>query len=428
MRYQSTQQPSVSADFIEAVFAERALDGGLFLPDIDEITRVQWRPDFAEFAAQLLYPFVDSNLGRAEVLAIARRAFAFPIRWSELFRRRYQLELFHGPSASFKDYSAQFLAQLLAAVPTTKQRLVLLASSGESGAAIAAAFANQPQTQVVITYPKASVSPELAKQLNSKSSNIRAYAVDGSLQDCRAMVERCAAEKCIQSSYDVVNASEVNVIWLLPLLACYAYGSLLSERLHRQPINMIIPAGECENLAAACLVREMGYPIGDIIAAQNSNRCVVDYVATGCFRPKPSIETMVPSMDVAIPANFPRLCALFPSWEEFSNHVQAFSVTDEQIKQAVAECYQETGKVLCPFSAAAYVGLTAYLEDPRPWAIACISHPAKFSQVIEPIIGEAIASPRALRAALYFSTPEICIPADSDLTDMIMGSEQLCIA
>jgi threonine synthase len=431
MDYQSTRDSTQSTHFIEAVLQERASDCGLLLPDITNLSPIAWMPDFVEFAAQLLSPFTEPDLGKAETLSLVRRAFSFPVRWRELSKRRYQLELFHGPTGSLKDFGAQFLAQLIATVPTTKQRLVMVAVTGESGPAIGAAFSQQPDVQVVMLFPKNGVSAQQAHLLGSWGSNIQALAVDGSLEECQQMVPTCLQDPDIQDQFAITHASEVNIAWLLPQIAYYAYSSLLSERLHRQPMNVIIPTGNGGHLTAACLAKMIGYPIDTIVAAQNRNRPVVDYVATGFCLKKPVIKTLANEMDVSMPANFARLQALLPDWEDFIEHIQACSVTDYEIKDAIESCHKETNTILCPHAATAYASLPAVTSDPRAWTIAAIAHPIKYTKIIEPIIKQKIEPSASIAKQLKKPSVVSELPIDGHTLRQIvldLQTEEIAVA
>ena len=415
MRYYKAENAGSSVGFLDAVLAAGSVNAGLYMPDISGIKPIQWTPDFAEFSAQLLFPFMTPDLGRAETLSVVRRAFTFPVQWRELARRRYQLELFHGPTGSFRDFGAQLFTQIIGDVPTEKPRLILHASCGESGSALSSAFAKQRDTQLVLLYPKHAAPIYKVGQGEDTVNHVKEFSLGGSLVDCKKMIAECIESKEIQRQFNAMSMNNTHVIWLLSQMAYYAYSSLLSERLHRQAMNIIIPAGNCAHLTAACLVREMGYPIDEIVATQNANRPLVDYVATGCFRVKPLVNTIMPEMDINNPSSFLRLRSLYPSWEEFADSVQAFSATDEQVKKAILDCYKETGAPLCPRSAAAYSGLPPIESDSRAWTIAAAAHPAKFNHVIEPLIKQDI---KALETHFNATSP-IEIASGTALHEMI---------
>lgn len=400
MRYCSTLDSTLSVDFSEAVLTGIAPGGGLYLPETFDIRPVEWVADFADFAAKMLIPFTASSLGRAETLSLARRAFTFPVQWREISRRRYQLELFHGPSCSFKDFGAQFLAQVLAIIPSKKERLVVVATSGDTGSAVAAAFHQMPGVRVVILYPKGRVSERQAHQLSCWGDNISTLAVSGSFDECQALVKALFKEKDLNERYELTTANSINIGRLLPQMTYFAYTSLLCERLHRQPMNLIIPTGNCGHLTAACWARQLGYPIGKIVAAQNANHPLVDYVKVGYVDQKSSVDTIANAMDVASPSNFARLKALYPQWDHFSDSIEAYAVSDEEIKSNIAACFSQTGEALCPHTATAFSGLPSIESDDSPWTIAATAHPAKFETIVEPIIGESLILPDPLKEQL----------------------------
>lgn len=429
MRYYSAQDKSLSIDFVGSVLSGRAADGGLYMPDIENHKSISWTPDFAEFAARMLLVFAGDSLGKAEALSLVRRALTFAIHWREFSKRRYQLELFHGPTGASKDFGAQLLAQLLAAIPCVKQRLVIVASNTESGPAIAAAFSKQPSIHVIILYPKKDVTEEYPHRLNCWGNNIKTLAVDGSLQCCREMIFACEKEKAIQDAFTVTCVDDANIVWLLAQITCCAYSSLLADTLHRQPLNLIIPTGNAGYLTAACITRQMGYPINEIVAAQNSNNPIEEFVSTGYMSKREKVATLIPVMDVTQPANWSRLLSLYPSWDDFIDDVQAFSVTDEEIKTAIRDCYEHNRLILSPQSAVAYNGLPSLSDDSRAWAITAVSHPSKSAQLLQSLIGKNYLKPEAFMGQQRFMEV-LEIPADaSHLTHAILGlCEQLEIA
>jgi threonine synthase len=420
VRYHSTEDKTVSSGFIEAVLNERLSDGGLYMPSSKTHSLVSWTPDFAEFAARLLLPFFEPDLGRAETLSLVRRAFTFPVQWRELSRRRYQLELFHGPTGASADFGAELFAQLVSTIPTNKQRLIILATNGESGPAIAAAFSKQPDIQVVILYPKSEVSMIDKQQMGCFGNNIKILAVDGSFEQCEVMISKCLKNSTVKEQFSVTQLSDTNLIWLLTQMLCCAYASLLSDRLHRQPLNLIIPVGNAGHLTAACLARAIGYPIGEIRAAQNANHPIVDYVRTGYIWNKENVVTLTPSIDVTKPANFPRLNELFPSWEEFSDSISAFCATDTEIKKAITACYQEKNEILSPHTALAYSGLPSIDADLNAWAIMGVTHPAKFGQVTQGIIGTTAPTTDRLEEQWKMPAYAMQVSAELDLLSDIV--------
>lgn len=398
MIFCSTKDASNQVSFLEAVYRGYASDGGLFNPLLTSLPLVPWCGDYANFAAQVLMPFVEADLGRAETIAIARRAFSFPVQWNELCRRRYQLELFHGPSASHKDFGAQFLAELLLSLPNPagKKQCVLVASSGDAGPAAASAFCNQPDVDVLIFYPDQRISHVQQQQLSGWGENVYAFAVEGDFYACEQLVKSCLMDPDFQAAYSLITANSINVARMLSEMVYFAYSSLLCDQLHKKKMNIIIPTGSGGQLTAAFWARQLGYPIGDIVSAQNQNHSLVDYVETGCFRERPVQPTIANVMDISKPANLVRMESLYSGWEELSENLSAYSVSDSAISRSITRCFQETGAILCPHAAAAYHGLPTLNEDDGPWAIVGISHPAKYNTVIQPLIGKTADWPSSL--------------------------------
>lgn len=408
MSYCSTRDKSATTGFIEAVLRERPAADALYMPSHFNHPVISWMPDFAEFAAQFLYPFVAPDLGRAETLALCRRAFTFPVQWRELSARRYQLELFHGPSGSFKDFSAQFLAQVLAVMPSDKTRLIAAAVLPDHGAALASAFHGIGDIQVALVFPKSEFTARQIHQIASFGDNIQAFAVDGSLQDCQRLVDDCLKSEAIQEQFAVTPVTDINIGWILPQVVYYAYNSLLSERLHREYMNIIIPTGDGVHLVAACWAKAMGYPINEIVVAQGEHAPIVDYLA---HIQKGRVWSWE---DDNLPNNLLRLQALFERETELVRQLQAYSVSDAAIKGAIAHCFAETGMALSPQTAVAYNGLPTTDVDPRAWTIAATAHPAKYNSYIEPVIGAQIPVPERLANQLNQPAQVTAISAEAE--------------
>lgn len=418
MSYCSTQDKSINIGFLEAVLRERPADDALYMPSHFNHPVISWMPDFAEFAAQFLYPFVAPDLGRAETLALCRRAFTFPVQWRELSPRRYQLELFHGPSGSFKDFSAQFLAQLLGMMHSDKRRLIISAVTPDYGAALAAAFHGMDNTQVVLVFPKQQFSTRQVHQIASQGGNILALAVDGGLDDCQRLVDACLQSEAVQEQFAVTPVTDANIGWILPQMVYYAYNSMLSERLHREYMNIIIPTGEGVHLVAACWAKAMGYPINEIVVAQGEQAPIVEYL----FHIQKGHAWDWESDN--LPDNLPRLQALFERETELVKQLQAYSVSNAAIKGAIAHCYAEMGAALSPQTALAYKGLPTTDVDPRAWTIAATAHAAKYNDYIEPVIGAQIPVPESLANQLNQPAQVTAISAEPEqLLDRLLKRE-----
>jgi threonine synthase len=267
---------------------------------------------------------------------------------------------------------------------------------------VAAAFFRRPWVDVVVLYPRGLVSPRQEKQLACWGHNVRTLAVAGTFDDCQAMVKGAFVDSSLARSLRLSSANSINVGRLLPQMVYYASASLELVRRDGRPPNFIIPTGNLGNALACVWAREAGLPIGDIVLASNANLTVPDFLGSGEWRPRPSVATLASAMDVGNPSNMERLRWLFPSIGQLRAKLSAASVTDEQIRSTIRRDHRELGQTWCPHTATAahvYRGLDAARHRER-WVLVATAHPAKFNDIVEPLIGEAVAVPPALAALL----------------------------
>lgn len=383
MRFFSERGHGEAATFLQAVTAGLAADGGLYVPENLPKYVVPYNSNYAYFVSQLLQPFVNETLPLTE---LCEQAFTFPVPIKLFAKNQGMLELFHGPSLSFKDFGARFLAQVMQYCPIKKQRLIMVATSGDTGSAVAAAFHQHSNVRVVILYPKNKVSERQAHQLACWGDNVTTLAVHGTFDDCQALMKQALSTPSIGEHFDVTTANSINIGRLLPQIGYYAYSSLQMLSETGLPINIIVPSGNLGNVTAAFWARSMGYPIGKIVLAQNANASMVNYLASGHYEPKRSIKTLANAMDVGAPSNFARLQYLYPQFTQFKHQVDAYKVSDTQIKQAVVTAYQEHGLTLCPHTATAYHVWQQIADANKPWLLAATADPAKFANIVEPLL------------------------------------------
>lgn len=414
MFFYSSQNPSQRLSFLQAVKQGLAEDGGLFLPESFSHPLVTLEKNYSQFATKFLNPFVSEDLSTSELENMCARAFTFPVPLTELTSKLHLLELFCGPSLSFKDFGAQFLAQVLCHKTLERKLLVLVATSGDTGAAVAASFYQKQNTKAVILYPKGKVSPRQAQQLSCWGDNVTTLSVEGNFDQCQALVKEAFKQKKLHDNFELTTANSINIGRLLPQVVYYAYSSLMYQNKFKEPYNLIVPSGNLGNVTAAFWAQKMGYPIGDIILAQNINSPVSDYLKTGDYKEHESIPTLANAMDVGAPSNFIRVKNLFPKWEEFKKQVLAFKVENHEIEVAIKDCYHKYSKILCPHTAVAYHVLTHKLDQTKPWVIAATAHPAKFSEIIEPLIGQEILVPKNFKEQLERPRVEHKIKAHMD--------------
>lgn len=409
LRYLSTRGASAAATLSEAIAAGLAPDGGLYVPDHLPTLRVD---DFkssgslADTAATLLSPFFAGDALANELHAICAEALTFPTPLRQLPQHPNTsvLELFHGPTAAFKDVGARFLAACVRrlrgdqATPLT----ILVATSGDTGAAVGAAFHRQPGVEVVILYPDGRVSPRQAHQLGCFGDNVQALRVQGRFDDCQRMVKAALNNAALQAQSPLSSANSISLGRLLPQMSYYAHAALTWWRAHREPLNLIVPTGNLGNALAAVWVRAMGLPIGQIRLACNANATLPDFFAGLDYAPREAVATLANAMDVGAPSNFERLRWTFPQPDVLRAQLHAQSVDDRTISATIAAHARQHGEVFCPHTATAMHALDRLRAagDDSSWAIVATAHPAKFESVVEPLIGRPVEVPSALAVML----------------------------
>ncbi|MGB7219448.1 MAG: threonine synthase [Vicinamibacterales bacterium] len=417
MRFITTRGQAPAVSFASVVFDGLAPDGGLYVPE--SIPR--WsKSDLAELPSlslpevgfRVLRPFVGDELDAATLQAVLVDALDFPIPLVEVEPGVLALELFHGPTLAFKDVGARVMARLMAALYVGDDALtVLVATSGDTGGAVAHAFHAVPHTRVVVLYPEGRVSPTQEAQLtmfNGEAGNVRAYAVAGSFDDCQRLTKSAFADPELASH--MTSANSINLGRLLPQMIYYAHAV---GRLHRDAdITFSTPSGNFGNLTAGLMMKRAGLPIGRFVAATNANDVVPAYLKTGRFEPRASVQTLSNAMDVGNPSNFERLMWLYAGdVEAIRRDLVGSRHDDDEVRATIRRVYHERGYLLDPHSAVAYLGLKAYLKsdvgsgfsrtvDVGPAVFVATAHPAKFGEIVEPIIGGPVQKPQPLVDAL----------------------------
>ena len=407
MNFISTRNASPAATLSQAIAAGLAPDGGLYVPEALPAPRaLAPGRDIADTAAEVLAPFFLGDRLEGELAAICREAFDFPAPLKPLGTPRdHVLALFHGPTAAFKDFGARFLAACMARLrrDEAKPLTILVATSGDTGAAVAAAFHRQPGLRVVVLYPDGRVSPRQAHQLGCLGDNITALRVAGSFDDCQALVKRALNDADLQAQAPLSSANSISLGRLLPQMSYYAHAALAHRATTGQALNLVVPTGNLGNAMAAILARALGVPLGRIVLATNANRVLPDFFAGNGYTPAASVATLANAMDVGAPSNFERLRWLYAGDDAALRQAfTAASVDDASIREVIARRYRDHGEVHCPHTATA----VKVLEDLRAqgvdgdWAVAATAHPAKFESVVEPLIGRTVDVPPALAELL----------------------------
>ena len=391
----------------EALVNGIAADGGLYLPEsFPRFSPADFDADgtIQDVAARLLAPFFAGSALRDDLETIIAETFSFPIPVTKIGSgSRYcgLLELFHGPTAAFKDVGAGFLAACLGRLEGDVRRplTVLVATSGDTGGAVAAAFDGRPGMRVAVLYPDGRVSDRQAHQLTCWSDNVLSLAVDGSFDECQALVKGAMADRELNHRHRFSSANSINIGRLLPQAIYYANASLAHTRDRGRAPSFIVPTGNLGNALACFLARHMGLPVDDIILATNANRLIVGYLSGEDWAPRASIHTLASAMDVGNPSNMERLRSIGGDSASLARQVRATAVDDDEIRDELLKTYREFGVAVCPHTA---TGLRAWrrLDEiervEKDWLIAATAHPAKFEQIVEPVIGADVPLPQEL--------------------------------
>ena len=397
MYYYSTRdkERAVKLSASQAILKGLAADGGLFVPSVLPALsdKVSLSLSYADFAAEVLKPFFEGDELYDELADICRGAFSFPVVLNEL-KDVSVLELFHGPTSAFKDFGARFLAFSMEKLLVRKgeKLCILVATSGDTGGAVASAFHKRQNLSVKVLFPKGRVAERQRRQLTCWDDNISSFEVKGSFDDCQRMVKSAFVDPSLSG---LSSANSINLGRLLPQMVYYVYASMLyKERTGKEPV-IIIPSGNVGNCTGAYWAKAIGAPIKRIVLAVNANTTIPEYLESGEYKPRDSVRTLANAMDVGAPSNMERLFSLFPSYEEMKANVSAWSVSDEEIKKTIVDEFRKEGYVLCPHTACAErVRLDHF--DGEPVIIVSTAHPAKFDTVVEPLIGNTVPMPAAL--------------------------------
>ncbi len=418
MRFVSTRRAAPAVGLSEAMLEGLAPDGGLYVPD--RFPRFDARDfaagaDFPAIAARILAPFFAGDPLEPQVAEVCRRAFDFPMPLLTLEPGTAVLELFHGPTAAFKDFGARFLAicfERLLERPQSESLTVLVATSGDTGAAVAAACHRRERIRVGVLFPAGGVAPRQEQQLTCWDGNVLSFAVRGTFDDCQRLVKQAFARPGWPPYGGLSSANSINIGRLLPQAVFYAVASLRYLDQNGRPAGFVVPSGNIGNALGALWARRMGFPIRHVALASNANRVVPDWFESGEWRPRPALRTLANAMDVGDPSNMERVFDLHPDRKALLEEASARSVPDATIRDVIREGPRRWGRVFCPHTATA-VHLRQQLES-ADWVIVATAHPAKFDSIVEPLIGAAVDVPPQLAALLARPTRVAHIAPDFD--------------
>lgn len=426
MKLYSTNTPEVTVDFKEAVFNSMPQDKGLYMPvgipvlDRDFIENIEMY-SLSEIAFKVADSILQGAIPKNDLKAIVEEAINFPAPVVKLDDRTYVLELFHGPSLAFKDFGARFMSRVMGYFMTEGEKTlnVLVATSGDTGGAVALGFLGVPNTQVTILYPKGKVSAIQELQLTTNGRNIRAIEVDGTFDDCQALVKQAFTDKELNEKFRLTSANSINIARLIPQTFYYfnAYAQLKREG--KTEVVFSVPSGNFGNIGAGLLAWKMGLPVKQFIAATNVNDTVPAFFKSGLYEPRPSISTLSNAMDVGNPSNWVRIMNLFDNdLEQLRNIVTAASYNDTQTREAVQQIFDEYDYVVCPHTAIAWTAIADYrkLSNDETSAAVFLStaHPCKFPDVYEGEMAGKITIPEQVRTLQ--GRPKQAVVLEADFT------------
>jgi len=405
MRLYSTKNKNKFVDLKTAVFKGLPEDNGLYMPEHIPALPQAFIKELKDFSFREIAVNITSNLfGDAipedDLAELVVKAINFPAPVVTLDEQFHILELFHGPSLAFKDFGARFMAQLMSYFNQgeNKELTILVATSGDTGGAVAAGFYKTPGIKVVILYPSGKVSNLQEKQLTTLGHNIQALEIDGTFDDCQALVKQAFLNKELQGKLRLSSANSINIARLVPQSFYYfeAYKQLPESD---KPTVFCVPSGNFGNLTAGIMAKKMGLPVDHFIAATNDNDVVPEYLSSGTYTPRPSVPTISNAMDVGSPSNFARMLDFYSSsWDVMKEDISGYAYNDAQTRTGVKELYEKYNYVIDTHGAVGYLALKEYLSvHPNKRGIVLeTAHPSKFIDEVEKVLEQKIEIPERL--------------------------------
>ncbi len=425
MLFYSTNNKNHKVSLKEAVLKGLAEDNGLYMPESIQSLSATFvenidQYSFQEIAFEIARTFLKGAIDEKVLKTIVDETLAFDAPLVALNEHTYVLELFHGPTLAFKDFGARFMSLLVRHFVGEggKKLTVLVATSGDTGSAVASGFLGVANTEVFILYPKGKVSHLQELQLTTLGQNITALEVDGTFDDCQYLVKQAFLDAELNRHLQLTSANSINIARLLPqsFYYAYAYAQLKKKKL---PVVFSVPSGNFGNLTAGLLLKAMGLPIQQFVASTNVNDSVPQYLASGEFTPKASVQTISNAMDVGNPSNFARMKDLYNNeLSAFRKEIQGYTFTDAVTKEAIREVYQQFNYTIDPHGAVAYLGLKEYRKQFPGQVNGVIletAHPAKFKEVVEEVLKKEVSLPAALKELLNRKKENIAIGKDFSL-------------
>jgi threonine synthase len=419
--FHSSRGETQAVPFGPAVLQGLAADGGLYVPlRWPKLTLADFEgvSELPAVGTRLLTPFLAGDALADLLPALMQEALNFPAPLVPLDAggRLAVLELFHGPTAAFKDFGARFLAACFSRLREgiAKRLTILVATSGDTGGAVAAAFHRRAGIDVAVLFPRGLVSPTQERQLTCWDENVSSLSVAGTFDDCQRMVKAAFADPGLTRSRTLSSANSINLGRLLPQCVYYAATSLAVWRRYGERASFVVPSGNLGNALACLWARELGLPVGDVVLAHNANRAVPDYLSGGAWEPRPSVATLASAMDVGNPSNMERLRSLYPELPQLRSQITACSVSDEEICARIRAGYRDFGQMWCPHTATAaeaWARLPQGRREAGRWVLVATAHPAKFREIVEPLIGREVPVPESLARLFARASTSVNIEA-----------------
>ena len=422
MNYYSTNGKAPLASLEKAVVKGLAEDRGLYMPEriktlsqefFDHIEQLS----FQEIACQVADAFFGEDVPADKLKQIVCDTLSFDVPVVPVKENIYSLELFHGPTLAFKDVGARFMARLLHYFNGGETVNVLVATSGDTGSAVANGFLGVEGIHVYVLYPKGKVSPIQEYQFTTLGQNITALEVDGVFDDCQTLVKNAFMDEELNHHMKLTSANSINVARFLPQSFYYFYAySQMKQRGLADNLVVCVPSGNFGNICSALIGKRMGLPIKRFIAANNANDVFYKYLQTGKYEPKASMQTIANAMDVGAPSNFARILDLYKgSHEAICKDISGEAYTDGQITETIRECLSDTGYQLDPHGACGYRALQEGLKPDETGVFLETAHPAKFKETVEQITGKPVEIPAKLAAFMKGTKQSVSI--SNDFTD-----------
>ena len=430
MNYYSLNKKAPNTSFKDAVIKGLAPDKGLYFPEsitplpksfFDTIDNLS----HSEIAFTAIKQFVSPDIPEDVLKTIIEETLSFDFPIVKLNENISTLELFHGPTMAFKDVGARFMARCLGYFNTnnTNEVTVLVATSGDTGGAVANGFLGVKGVNVVILYPSGKVSDIQEKQLTTLGQNISALEVDGVFDDCQDMVKRAFLDEELTSKMQLTSANSINVARWLPQLFYFMFAYKKLHNKHKE-IVFSVPSGNFGNICAGMMAQQLGLPIKHFIAANNENNVVTEFLATKHYNPKPSVQTISNAMDVGNPSNFIRIQEIYNNdFKALKNNLSSFTGTDDETRKALKEIYDDYGYIADPHGAVGYLGAKAYLKNNSNAHCVFLetAHPTKFLDVVEDVISKTVELPAQIEAVMDKKKKSIEISTYDELKSFLLS-------